>query len=169
MTEANQVSTRSLLRAFQQLHKSGLDPGFLADLELLRHKDMDLSIKLGSLLAFDALIIGAGVLPISASPGAPVSVDAVTDPFIAVAGLTGVVLLGAAAYFCVRGVMVGEEFDATALGDDSAAIARRLFAAYCAAIDTQSALLARAARLTVAGGGVAALALLWALVDKWLG
>ncbi len=162
-------STRTMLRAFQQLHKDGLDPGFMADVELLRHKDLDLSVKLGALLAFDALIIGAGVLPISASPGAPLSVDALTDPLIAVVALIGVALLAASALYCVRGVMIGEDFDNAGLDDDQAALARRMFAAYCAAIDAQVNKLARAARLTIAGGGVVALALVWALADKWVG
>ncbi len=157
-----------MLRAFQQLHKEGLDPGFMADVELLRHKDLDLSVKLGALLAFDALIIGAGVLPISASPGAPLSVNAVTDPAIAVTALVGVALLAASAFFCVRGVMIGEEFDDGGLNGDHKAIAQRLFAAYCVAIDGQARLLGIASRLTIAGGGVVALATVWALLDKWM-
>ncbi|MDX2233002.1 MAG: hypothetical protein NW200_00760 [Hyphomonadaceae bacterium] len=169
MAHDRSPSSRTMLRAFQQLHKGGLDPGFMADVELLRHKDLDLSVKLGAVLAFDALIIGAGVLPISSSPGAPLSVDAAHDPVIVLLALVGVALLGASAYFCVRGVMIGEAFDDSGLGDDQRAIAQRLFAAYCAAIDTQARLLGIAARLTIAGGGLAAAALVWALVDKWAG
>ncbi len=169
MSVSKPTSARTMLRAFQQLHKDGLDPGFMADVELLRHKDLDLSVKLGALLAFDALIIGAGVLPISASPGAPLSVDALTDPLIAIVALTGVALLAASALYCVRGVMIGEAFDNAGLEDDQAALARRMFAAYCAAIDMQVNLLGRAARLTIAGGGVVAVALVWALADKWMG
>jgi hypothetical protein len=135
MSEARPVSARSMLRTFQQLHREGLDPGFMADLELLRHKDLDLSIKLGALLAFDALIIGVGVLPVSASPGAPLSIDATADPWIVLASLVGVGLLTAAAFFSVRAVMIGEEFELREEGEDAAAIARRVFAAYCAAID----------------------------------
>jgi hypothetical protein len=158
-----------MLRAFQRLHKDGLDPGFMADVELLRHKDLDLSVKLGALLAFDALIIGAGVLPVSSSPGAPLSVDALKDPLIAIMAMLGVALLSASAYFCVRGVMIGEEFNDDGLEDDPAATAQRLFAAFCVAIDAQSLLLGRASRLTIAGGGTVALALAWALADKWAG
>jgi hypothetical protein len=162
-------STRTLLRSFQLLHKNGLDPGFMADVEMLRHQDLDHAVKLGALLAFDALIIGAGVLPISASPGAPLSVDAVSDPLIVLASVLGVFLLAASAYCCVRAVMIGERFGAAGQDEDTTAMARRLFAAYIAAIDAQAALMAQAARLTIAGGAVVALTLLWALVDKWLG
>ena len=169
MASPRQPSTRSTLRAFQQLHRGGLDPGFMADVELLRHKDLDLSIKLGALLTFDALIIGAGVLPVSASPGAPLSVDAWNDPAIVIAAMLGVALLAWSALYCVRGVMIGEEFDSAGLEDDAASVAVRLFAAYCAAIDKQESMLWRAARLTIAGGAVVALALIWALADKWVG
>lgn len=157
-----------MLRAFQALHKEALDPGFMADVELLRHKDLDLSVKLGALLAFDALIIGAGLQPISASPGAPLSVNAVTDPAIAVVTLAGVVLLIASAYYSVRAVMVGEEFDDSGIEGDSKAIAQRMFAAYCAAIDLQVKLLGRATRLTIGGGALCALGLFWAMADKFL-
>jgi len=162
-------STRTMLRAFQALHKETLDPGFMADVELLRHKDLDLSVKLGALLAFDALIITAGLQPISASPGAPLSVNAVHDPAIAIVTLSGVVLLIASAYFCVRAVMVGEEYDDSGLEGDAKAIATRMFAAFCAAIDLQVKLLARATRLTIYGGGLCAIGMFWALADKWLG
>lgn len=158
-----------MLRAFQTLHKDRLDPGFMADVELLRHKDLDLSVKLGALLAFDALIIGAALQPISASPGAPLSVDAVSDPAIAITALAATVVLTASAYYCVRGVMVGEEFNDAGLEGDPKAIAQRMFAAYCAAIDLQVKLLGRAARITLAGGAVAGGSLIWALADKFLG
>ena len=123
-----------MLRAFQTVHRAGVDPGFMADLELLRHKDLDLSVKLGALLAFDALLIGAGLQPVSASPGAPLSVSAVDAPAIVAITLAGVGLLLAAAFYSVRGVMVGEEFDDGGIEDDPAAISQRMFAAYCAAM-----------------------------------
>lgn len=161
-------STRAMLRAFQTLHRSGVDPGFMADLELLRHKDLDLSVKLGALLAFDALLIGAGLQPVSASPGAPLSVSATDAPAIVAITLAGVGLLMAAAFYSVRAVMVGEEFDDSGIEDDPTAIAQRMFAAYCAAIDKQTRLLGRATRLTLYGGAVTAAGLAWALLDKYL-
>jgi hypothetical protein len=162
------TSTRTMLRAFQALHKQTLDPGFMADVELLRHKDLDLSVKLGALLAFDALIIGAGLQPISASPGAPLSINALAHPLIAITTLLGVLLLIASAYFCVRAVMIGEEFDDHGLEDDPKALAQRMFAAYCAAIDLQVKLLGRATRLTIYGGGMCAFGLFWSMAEKFL-
>ncbi len=157
-----------MLRAFQALHKEGLDPAFMADVELLRHKDLDLSVKLGALLAFDALIIGAGLQPISASPGAPLSINAVEHPLIAITTLLGVLMLIASAYFCVRAVMVGEEFDDHGLEGDTKALAQRMFAAFCAAIDLQVKLLGRATRLTLYGGGLCATGLFWAMAEKFV-
>lgn len=156
-----------MLRAFQALHKGALDPGFMADVELLRHKDLDLSVKLGALLAFNALIINAGLQPISASPGAPLAIQATAHPLIAVTTLLGVLALVASAYFCVRAVMVGEEFDDHGIENDPKALAQRMFAAYCAAIDLQVKLLGRATRLTLYGGALCALGLFWAMAEKF--
>ncbi|SOB86365.1 hypothetical protein SAMN06297144_1469, partial [Sphingomonas guangdongensis] len=56
------------------------DPGFVADLEYLENRDLDLSVRLGAMLAFNALMITIGTHPISASPGAPLSLDAGAQP-----------------------------------------------------------------------------------------
>lgn len=65
------MSIRALLGAFQTTHRGEVSEDSKVDLDLLRHKDLDLSVRLGALLAFDALLIGTGINPISASPGDP--------------------------------------------------------------------------------------------------
>ncbi len=162
------VSMRAKLRAFQAAHKSAAAQDLMFDLELLRHADLDLSIKSGALLAFNGLIIAAGINPIAASPGAPLSVDAVADPLIVATTALGVLVMAAAGAFSVAAILVGEDFDDTGLQDDPAAIVTRLQATYCAAIDAQARLLARAGILTYAGGAVIAIAFVWALLDKWM-
>ena len=52
------------------------DKGFIADLEFLENRDLDLSVRLGAMLAFDALLMTIGTYPVSVSPGAPLSLDA---------------------------------------------------------------------------------------------
>ena len=74
-----------------------------------------------------------------------------------------------ASSFSVRAILVGEEFDDQGIEHDPAAILRRLFAAYCAAIDAQASLLAMAGKFTFAGGLATAFAFIWALADKWWG
>ena len=69
-------SFRSRMRAFRRMRGDPPDPGFIADLEFLENRDLDLSIRLGAMLAFNALLITIGTHPISASPGAPLSLDA---------------------------------------------------------------------------------------------
>lgn len=163
------TSTRAKLRAFQHARASGDTLAIEHDLGLLRHADLDLSIKAGALLTFNGLIIAAGINPIAASPGSPLSVDANNDPIIAVLTAIGVLLMAVAASFSVRAILVGEEFDEHGLENDPAAILQRLYAAYCAAIDAQSRLLALAGHFTYAGGLVTAAAFVWAMADKWWG
>jgi hypothetical protein len=159
---------RSRLRAFQAAHNAAPAAGLMLDLDLLRHADLDLSIKAGALLAFNGLIIAAGINPIAASPGAPLSIDAHTDPLIALTTALGVLLMAAAATFCVGAILIGEDFDDSGLEDDPKAILQRLEATYCAAIDVQARLIARAGLLTYAGGAVTGAAFVWALTDKWM-
>jgi hypothetical protein len=101
------MSTRALLRAYQRLQREDQSGGLAQDLDLLQAKDLDLSVRLGALLAFDALLVTVATNPISASPGAPLSLDAPTQP-IAVALITlSVIILSIAAYLCVRAIMIG--------------------------------------------------------------
>ncbi|MDX2237226.1 MAG: hypothetical protein NW203_06645 [Hyphomonadaceae bacterium] len=162
------ISTRRALRQFQAARGDDLDEGFQRDIEMLWHKDLDLAVKAGGLLAFDGLILGAGINPLAASPGAPISLDAATAPGPVVLVALGVALLSAAAAFCVRAVMIGEDVDDSGLDGDRTALVQRMLAAYCVAIDAQAKHLARASQLTYAGGGVMAVGFLWSLASKWL-
>lgn len=56
-------STRSLLRAFQKARQWPDFAGFIDDLTLLQSKDLDLSVRLGALLAADALLLTTAVHP----------------------------------------------------------------------------------------------------------
>ncbi len=162
------ASARTMLRMFQAIRGETADPGFLADLQFAQQKDLDLSIRIGALLAFDALLITAGINPLTASPGAPLSLDAPTQPWESIAVALGMTLLAASSYLCVRAIMIGEEFSDEGLADDRAAFTRRLLAAYMASIDAQARLINVAARITMIGGLVTGLACLWILADKIL-
>ena len=48
---------RTRLRAFQAMRDDPPDPGFIADLEFLENRDLDLSIRIGGMMAFNALLI----------------------------------------------------------------------------------------------------------------
>lgn len=160
------MSTRALLRSWQRLQREDPDGSLTHDLDLLQARDLDLSVRLGALLAFDALLVGVAVNPIVASPGAPVSLNAATQP-IAV-GLTtiAVMLIAAAAYLCVRAIMIGEEFSDDGIKDHPRAIVQRMFAAYCTSIDAQRRLLVQASRFTIAGGSLAGLTTIWIIANK---
>ena len=160
------ASARTMLRVFQQVRGSAPDAAFLADLQFAQQKDLDLSIRIGALLAFDALLITAGINPLTASPGAPLSLDAPTQPWESITVAIGMILLAASSYLCVRAIMVGEEFSDEGLSEDRDANERRLLAAYIASIDAQARLIHIAARITVIGGLVTGLACLWILIAK---
>lgn len=144
-------SFRSRLRAFQRMHGGAPDPGFIADLEFLENRDLDLSVRLGAMLAFNALLITIGTHPVSASPGAPLSVDAASQSALTIASLVGVAPFVLSSGFVLRALLIGEEFDGDA-GDDADDVLRRLFAAFVRSIDAQTLLLRRAVQATVAGG-----------------
>ena len=74
------TSFRSRLRAFREMRGDPPDPGFIADLEFLENRDLDLSVRLGAMLGFNALMITIGTHPISASPGAPLANTSPTLP-----------------------------------------------------------------------------------------
>lgn len=144
-------SYRTRLRAFQAMRGDPPDPGFVADLEFLENRDLDLSVRLGAMLAFNALVITVGTHPISASPGAPLSLDAATQPALTLASLIGIAPVIVSSWFCLRALLIGEEFD-SAGSTDEGALRQRLFAAFVRSIDAQSALVRRAVRWTYAGG-----------------
>lgn len=153
-------SFRTRLRAFQAMRDSAPDPAFIADLEFLENRDLDLSVRLGAMLAFNALLITIGTHPISASPGAPLSLDAATQPRLVIASIIGIVPLIASSWFVLRGMLIGEEFETDDL--EREALRQRLFAAFVRSLDAQSRLLMLAIRWTI-GGGALTLAV-WAAI-----
>jgi len=170
--DRSRITTRVLLRSFQRVRAaqatSAEADALFKDLELVRHLDTDLSIKAGALLAFQGLILMAGINIITASPGSPLSVSPLDAPWVVLATALGVALLAVAATFCVRCIMIGEYFDDSGLKDDPDAIAVRMLAAHCAAIDKEKTLLAKAVLWTYAGGAAMVVAFFWALIGKWI-
>jgi len=158
-------SFRSRLRAFQSMRGDPPDPGFVADLEFLENRDLDLSIRLGAMLGFNALLITIGTHPISASPGAPLSLDAASQPVLTIASLIGILPLVISCYLALRALILGEEFDSEGLEGDHAA-RMRLFAAFVHSIDVQARLLGLAIRWTLAGAMLTLLVWGWILLDK---
>lgn len=161
------ASFRTRLRAFQAMRDDVPDPGFIADLEFLENRDLDLSIRIGAMLAFNALLITIGTHPISVSPGAPLSLDAATQPMLTILSLVGVAPLVLSSYFCLRALLFGEEFDSEGLsGSDG--LRQRLFAAFVSSIDAQAWLLKRSVYATIAGAVMTLLLWGWILTDKML-
>ena len=163
------ASARSMLRAFQAIRGAAPDPAFMADLDYAQHKDNDLSIRIGALLAFDGLLVTAGINPLTASPGAPLSLDAPTQAIEVAVIAIGMAVLAASSYLCVRAILIGEEFSPEGIEDDPRALAQRLLAAYVASVDAQTRLVGLAGRLTVTGGLITALACVWILAAKVIG
>jgi hypothetical protein len=144
-------SFRSRLRAFQAMRGDPPESGFIADLEFLENRDLDLSIRLGAMLAFNALLITIGTHPISASPGAPLSLDAPTQPGLVIASMVGLIPLIIACMLVLRALLLGEEFDSDGVEGDEA-YRTRLFAAFVHSIDAQACCLSLSIRWTIAGG-----------------
>ena len=69
-------SSRTRLRSFQIMRGDRPDWALIADLKYLENRDLDLSARLGAMLAFNALLITIGTHPVSARPCAPLSLDA---------------------------------------------------------------------------------------------
>jgi hypothetical protein len=166
MAQSSKPTAATLLSAFQKARADIPGSSKRDDLAMLQSKDLDLSVRLGALLAFDALIMTAAINPIAASPGAPLSLDALTQPFAVAAVSLGVALLAVSAYKCVRAILIGEEFDLMGAEDDGPEITRRMFDAYCVSIDAQMRMISSASRFTIAGGAVSAFACLWIMAEK---
>lgn len=145
------LSFRTRLRAFQAMRGDPPDAGFLADLEFLENRDLDLSVRLGAMLAFNALLVTIGTHPVSASPGAPLSLDAATQPLLTIASLIGIVPIVLAGFFVLQALLRGEEFDTDGLMEGDG-WRPRLFAAFIASIDVQARQLRRAGYATITGG-----------------
>jgi hypothetical protein len=157
-------SFRTRLRAFQEMRDDPPDRGFIADLEYLENRDLDLSIRIGAMLAFNALAVMVGTYPVSSSPGAPLSLDAATHPVLTLLSLAGIAPVFLSSYLCLRALLLGEEFDGEQLEGD--ALRQRLFAAFVRSIDAQSRLLRLGVLWTLCGG--ATTLAVWAaiLADK---
>ncbi len=156
MARSQHTSARVQLRVFQQARKDVPGSGFKDDLQFLQSKDLDMSVRLGALLAFDALLLTAALNPIAASPGAPLSLDAPTQPLFVVLVAVCVGVLSVAAFFCVRGILVGEEFDLKGTDGNQDMLVQRLLAAYCSSIDVQMRMIRLASMTTIVGGIMAA-------------
>ena len=159
-------SFRTRLRAFQEIRCSPPDPGFIADLEFLENRDLDLSVRIGGMLAFNALMVTIGTHPISASPGAPLSLDAATQPVLTIVSLIGIVPLVVSSALCLRALLLGEEFDSEGLDGDDKGLRQRLFAAFVASIDIQSRLLRQSVIATFIGGMMTLAIWAWILAEK---
>lgn len=161
-------SFRTRLRAFQHMRDTPPDPGFIADLEFLENRDLDLSVRIGGMLAFNALMVTIGTHPISASPGAPLSVDAATQPLLTIASLIGIVPLIISSALCLRALLLGEEFDSEGLDGDDKSLRQRLFAAFIASIDVQSRLLRQSVIATFTGGVMTLAVWSWIMSEKMM-
>ena len=144
-------SFRTRLRAFRDMRGEPPDRGFIADLEYLENRDLDLSVRIGALLAFNALAVMVGTYPVSSSPGAPLSLDAKAQSVLTVLSLVGVAPFMASSYLSLKALLLGEEFDGVldAQGDG---LRHHLFAAFVHSLDTQSRLLRSGVRWTLSGG-----------------
>jgi hypothetical protein len=151
-------SFRSRLRAFQAMRGGTPDPAFVADLEFLENRDLDMSVRLGGLLAFDALMLTIGTHPISASPGSPISVDAVTQSGEVIVATIGLLPLLLSSFLSLKALLIGEDFEIDS-GEDDQTLRQRLFAAFIRSIDAQARLLRHAVLCTYAG--VIAIVLIW--------
>ncbi len=141
------------------------DPAFITDLEFLQNRDLDLSVRLGGMLAFNALMITIGTHPISASPGAPLSLDAKTQLPLVIASFIGIIPFILASILCLRALLLGEEFDAEE-GQSEAALRQALFAAFVHSIDVQSRMLRAAVMATFAGGAMTLCIWAWIIMAK---
>ena len=95
-------SFRTRLRSFQIMRGDPPDRAFIADLEYLENRDLDLSVRLGAMLAFNALLITIGTHPVSASPGAPLSLDAQSQPVLTVLSLIALLPIVISCFLLLR-------------------------------------------------------------------
>lgn len=153
-------SFRHVLRAFQHVRGEPPEPGFVADLEFLENRDLDLSVRSGALLGFNALMLTIGTHPVSASPGAPLSLDAAGQPGMTLLSLAALVPLAVSSWWLLQAMLLGEEFESEGLEGD--ALRQRLFAAFIRSIDAQARRLSLAIRGTIAGAGLTLM--VWAAI-----
>lgn len=159
------LSFRSRLRAFQAMRGDTLDATFVADLDFLQNRDLDLSVRLGAMLAFNALMITIGTHPVSASPGSPLSLDATRQPVEVIASLLALIPLVVSSFCCLKALLLGEDFDGEGL-EDEAALRQRLFATFIASIDKQKRLLGTAIWACEIGVAAVVAMWVWIVIDK---
>ena len=159
-------SFRHALRAFQDIRGEPVEPGFVADLEFLENRDLDLSVRSGALLGFNALMLTIGTHPVAASPGAPLSLDAASQPGLVVASLAALAPLAISSLLLLQAMLLGEEFESE--GQEGDALRQRLFAAFVRSIDAQARRLAWAIRGTIAGSGLTLVVWAAILAEKML-
>lgn len=145
-------SFRTIFREFQRMRGDTPDAAFIADLEYLENRDLDLSVRLGAMLAFNALLVTIGTHPLIASPGSPLSLDPVGHPLLTIAVCAGIAPIVVSSWLCLRGMTIGEEFDPLSEDADTGARREQLFAAFIRSIDAQTRLLALGIRWSMAGG-----------------
>lgn len=150
------TSFKTRLRAFQAMRGEPPERGFVADLEFLENRDLDLSVRRGAMLAFNALLVTMGAHPVSASPGAPLSLDAASQPWLTLASLAALVLIAVSSWLLLEAMLLGEAFESEGLEDDDAP-RQRLSAAFIRSINAQARRLRLAIRLTMAGAALTAL------------
>jgi hypothetical protein len=160
-------SFRSRFRAFQAMRGTDPDRGFIADLEFLENRDLDLSIRIGGMMAFNALLVTIGTHPLSSSTGAPLNIDAATQPALVVASIIGIIPFIASAVMCLRALLLGEEFDSAGLEGEQN-LRRSLYAAFVRSIDVQSKLLRQSVFACFVGGVMTLSVWAWILADKML-
>ena len=160
-------SYRAHLRAFQAMRGENVDAAFVADLEFLENRDLDLSVRLGAMLAFNALMTTIGTHPVSASPGSPISLDATTHPIEVVASVVALLPLLISSFLCLKALLLGEEFGL--MGDeDDQTLRQRLFAAFIRSIDAQQRRLRHAILCSYAGVTASVLVWAWIIADKMI-
>jgi len=162
------ASFRTRLRAFQRLRGEAPTAAFVADLEYLENRDLDLSVRLGALLGFNALMITIGTHPVSASPGAPLSLDAANHPLQTIVSLLAIVPFVVASTLCLRALLIGEDFETDDSDEAPDQLRRKLFAGFIRSIDAQTRSLTRAVKATSIGGAATAAVWVWILVVKML-
>lgn len=154
------------MRAFQCMRDTPPDAGFIADLEFLENRDLDLSVRIGGMLAFNALMVTIGTHPISASPGAPLSLESPTQPAMVAATVIALLPLIISCYLCLRALLYGEEFDTAGFEENDIGLRQRLFAAFVHSIDAQAKMLNQAVRWTIVGGGLTMMVWAWIMIEK---
>lgn len=147
------------------MHGDSPGQGFVADLEFLENRDLDLSVRLGALLAFNALMITIGTHPVSASPGAPLSLDVAKQSWLVAASLFAILPFVASSVLCLRALLIGEDFDDEG-GSDPQVLRQRLYTAFIVSLDAQSRAIEKGVRWTLTGGGLTAMVWVAILIAK---